>query len=110
MEPMSETYERETTMTEPDCPKIHVANEIKIEKSEYVDENLIPTLQFNISVSKETLQDHKTLWSNYFKEYLEYNRYDHLNSDLEVKKQIIRSFVDKFDNYLWNEIIRGGND
>ena len=92
-------------MTEPNCPGIHIANNIKIEKSEYVDENLIPILQFNISVSKETLQDHKILWLNYFKEYLEYCKYDHLNSDLEVKKQIIRAFVDKFDVYLWNEII-----
>lgn len=93
-------------MTEPEFPKLHVAKHIKIEETEYVSDELVPTLQFNISVSKEMLQDHKVLWSSYFKEYNDYNKgYTTLTPEVELKKQIITAFVEEFDSYLWNKIM-----
>ena len=93
-------------MTEPKFPKLHIANYIKIEETEYVNEDLVPTLQFNISVSKEALQDHKVLWMQYFTEYNEYKDSETPTPDISVKKQIITALVDKFDNYLWNKILK----
>jgi hypothetical protein len=91
-------------MTEPKFPKIHISNSIKIEETEYVSDELVPTLQFNISVSKETLQDHKVLWLRYFKEYNEYKGRENPTPKTEVKKQIITALVDDFNSYLWNKV------
>lgn len=93
-------------MTKPTPPSLHLANYIKIEETSYVDSNLVPTLQFNISVSKEVLQDHKTLWSAYFEEYEKmYPHGTQPNPEIELKKQIIRAFVDKFDNYIYHRVM-----
>lgn len=92
-------------MTEPKFPKIHIENSIKIEQTEYVNLDFIPTLQFKISVSKETLQDHKVLWLQYFKKYNEYKGCENPTADLQVKKQIIAALVDTFDEYLCDKII-----
>ena len=91
-------------MTEPKFPKTHIANSIKIEETEYVSDELVPTLQFNISVSKEALQDHKVLWLQYFKEYNEYKGRENPTPETEVKKQIIIALVDDFNSYLWDKI------
>ena len=93
-------------MTEPEFPKLHIANYIKIEETEYVNEDLVPTLQFNISVSKEALQDHEVLWMQYFKEYNEYEGYHQQPPEIETKKQIIFALVDKFDYYLRNKLLK----
>lgn len=93
-------------MTEPTPPSLHLANYIKIEETSYVDGNLVPTLQFNISVSKEVLQDHKTLWLSYFEEYEKMKPYGtEPNPEIELKNQIIRAFVDKFDNYIYHRVM-----
>jgi hypothetical protein len=93
-------------MTEPTPPSLHLANYIKIEETSYVDENLVPTLQFNISVSKEALQDHKTLWLSYFKECEKMKPYGtEPTPEIELKNQIIRAFVDKFDNYIYHKVM-----
>ena len=93
-------------MTEPTNPQLHIANYIKIEETEYVNGDLVPTLQFNISVSKEAFQDHKTLWLAYFKEYEKWNPYQTtVTPEIELKNQIIRAFVDKFDNYIYHKIM-----
>ena len=89
-------------MTEPEYPKFHIAHHIKIEETEYVNAELVPVIQFNISVSKEALQDHKVLWMQYFKECNEYKQ----NPEIEVKNQIIYALVDKFDYYLRNKIMK----
>lgn len=94
-------------MTEPDYPKFHIANNLKIEETEYINNQLVPVLQFNISVSKEALQDHYVLWKTYFEEYQKFKSYaEYPTPDVEVKKQIIRAFVDKFDNYLWKKMFK----
>lgn len=93
-------------MTEPEFPKLHIANYIKIEETEYVNEDLVPTLQFNISVSKEALQDHEVLWMQYFKEYNEYEGYQQQPPEIELKNQIIFALVDKFDYYLRNKLLK----
>ena len=95
-----------TDTTEPTPPQLHVANYIKIEETSYVDSNLVPTLQFNISVSKEALQDHKTLWLEYFKEYEKWSSYGTVPTpEVELKNQIIRAFIDKFDNFIYHKIM-----
>jgi hypothetical protein len=91
-------------MIEPKFPKIHIAKSIKIEETEYVSDELVPTLQFNISVSKEALQDHKVLWLQYFKEYNEYKGRENPTPETEVKKQIITAIFDDFNSYLWNKL------
>ena len=89
-------------MTEPEYPKFHIAHHIKIEETEYVNAELVPVIQFNISVSKEALQDHTIFWTQYFKECNEYKQ----NPEIEVKNQIIYALVDKFDYYLRNKIMK----
>lgn len=89
---------------EPKYPEFHLAHHIKIEETEYVSDELVPTLQFNVSVSKEALQDHKVLWLQYFKEYNEYKGRENPTPDVEVKKQMIAALVDKFNDYLWNKV------
>lgn len=96
-------------MTEPEFPKLHVGKNIKIEEIEYVSDELVPTLQFNISVSKEALQDHSVLWLQYFKDYNDYRNYNTPTPDVELKKQIIAAFVHKFEYYLWNKIMNEEN-
>ena len=91
-------------MTEPKFPKTHIANSIKIEETEYVSDELVPTLQFNISVSKEALQDHKVLWLQYFKEYNEYKGRENPTPEVEVEKQIITALFDDFNSYLWKKV------
>lgn len=94
------------TKTEPTPPQLHVANYIKIEETSYVDNNLVPILQFNISVSKEALQDHKTLWLSYFKEYEKWSSYGTVPTpEVELKNQIIKAFIDKFDNFIYHKIM-----
>ena len=93
-------------MTEPEFPKLHIANYIKIDETEYVNEDLVLTLQFNISISKEALQDHKVLWMQYFKDYNEYEGYQQQPPEIETKKQIIFALVDKFDYYLRNKLLK----
>jgi len=86
-------------LNEPIPPKLHIANRLKIEESSYIDE-LVPILEFKISVSKEVIQDHKTLWLKYFKDYNRYHKKNSPSPELEVSNQIIRGFVDKFECYL----------
>lgn len=93
-------------MNKPEFPKLHITNYIKIEETEYVNEDLVPTLQFNISVSKEALQDHEVLWMQYFKDYNEYEGYQQQPPEIELKKQIIFALVDKFDYYLRNKLLK----
>lgn len=90
-------------MTEPEYPKFHIANHIKIEETEYVNAELVPVIQFNISLSKEALQDHTIFWTQYFKEYNVYSHKQTPEPEIEVKKQIIYALVDKFDYYLRNK-------
>lgn len=89
-------------LKEPIPPKLHVANNIKIEESSYIDE-LVPILEFKISVSKEVIRDHEILWLKYFKDYNRYNNKDWTTPELEVSNQIIKAFVDKFEYYLNNK-------
>lgn len=42
---------------EPKYPEFHLAHHIKIEETEYVNDELVPVLQLNVSVSKEAPQD-----------------------------------------------------
>lgn len=89
-------------LKEPIPPKLHVANNIKIEESSYIDK-LVPILEFKISVSKEVIRDHEILWLKYFKDYNRYNNKDWTTPELEVSNQIIKAFVDKFEYYLNNK-------
>lgn len=91
-------------MTEPKYPNLHIVDYIKIEETEYVSDELVPTLQFNISVSKEALQDHKVLWLRYFNEYKLYNKGKTITPKDSVNNQIIRTVVEEFESYLWNRL------
>lgn len=92
---------------EPKYPEFHLAHHIKIEETEYVNDELVPVLQLNVSVSKEAFQDHYALWLNYFKEYRDYKPYlSPPTPEVEVKNQIITAFVDKFGKYLWDKMFR----
>ena len=93
-------------MTEPKYPNLHIVEYIKIEETDYVSDELVPTLQFNISVSKEALQDHKTLWLQYYKEYNEYSEYmgKKIPPEDSVNSQITRTLVEEFESYLWNRL------
>ena len=91
-------------MTEPKFPKNYIAETVKIEETEYISDELIPTLQFNISVSKEALRDHKVLWLQYFTEYNAYKGYKTPTPEVEVEKQINATLVSVFERYLWDKI------
>jgi hypothetical protein len=53
----------------PKSPEFHILNDpdnIKVSERTYVDENLIPRIEYVISINQEALQDHKVLWKDYY--------------------------------------------
>lgn len=94
------------SMIEPVFPKFHIADHIKIEETEYVNDELVPVIQFNISVSKEALEDHKIFWLNYFKKLADSRLYyDMPTPDRQVKDQIVRALSEEFSSYIWKRIM-----
>ena len=95
-------------MTEPTFPKFHIADHIKIEETEYVNDELVPVIQFNISVSKEALQDHKLFWLDYFKKDNEYRGRSTPTPEEKLKTQIYRTIASVFENYIWKKFVDSG--
>jgi hypothetical protein len=53
----------------PRPPKFHILDNpdnIKVSERTYMDENLLPRIEYAISINQEALQDHKVLWKDYY--------------------------------------------
>ena len=95
-------------MTEPTFPKFNIVDHIKIEETECVNDELVPVVQFNISVSKEALQDHKFFWLDYFKKDNDYRGKSTPTPEEKLKMQIYRTIVSVFEDYTWKKLFDTG--
>ena len=83
-------------------PDFNLHKSIQIEDSSTVNPNtLIPTLEFKISVNKESLQDFRVLWEAYYNKQKQFYKYHQgLPPEKQVTVDIKGAIQIAFMNYL----------
>jgi hypothetical protein len=81
-------------------------NAICFEEKSYVNENLIPVVEYKITVNKESLQDHRNEWENLFSTHYGKVISCPQNWDLVLMERYLREgILNKFRKYIMQPVM-----